>query len=86
VKGSGNYWVALKNSTGCSATSAVTSVATHKLSSDFNSDGTTNIQDFQMFVAEFGMFCTCQQDMNGDGIVDINDFRLFVGQFDRVCH
>jgi hypothetical protein len=86
VKSAGNYLVALKNSSGCSATSMFTTVATHKLTSDFNSDGVTDIHDFQLFVAEFGMFCTCQQDMNGDGVVNINDFRLFIGQFDQACH
>ena len=54
------------------------------LAGDLNLDGSVNINDFNLFVPNFGKtgtFTFAQGDLNGDGNVNINDFNLFVPNF-----
>lgn len=56
---------------------AVTEPAPHPL--DFNGDGSVDIEDFLLFLANFGCVGDdCVGDLTGDGMVSTNDLLLFL--------
>ena len=81
----GNYTVQIIDSNGCSSTSTNTVVLVNITQSDFNNDGSVDIDDFILFTPTYGLPCTCEQDLNNDGVVDIDDFLLFVPTFGTSC-
>ena len=50
---------------------------------DVNSDGATNISDFNILAGNFGasVATNTSGDLNGDGLVNISDFNILVGGF-----
>ena len=55
---------------------------------DFNTDGTVNIADFLMFVAQFGLSqgdegYDARYDLDGDNTVGIGDFLIFANAFGK---
>ena len=56
------------------------------LKPDFNGDGTVNIADFLLFVAQFGLSqgdkgYDARYDLDGDNTIGISDFLIFVNAF-----
>ncbi len=83
----GSYSVTITNASGCTSTSAPVQVVLNTLSSDFDNNGVTNVNDFLSIVGVFNLPCVgCPQDMNNDGVVNVNDFLLFVSQFGLQCN
>ena len=55
---------------------------------DFNGDGTVNITDFLLFVAQFGLSqgdkgYDARYDLNGDNTIGIGDFLIFASNFGK---
>jgi len=52
---------------------------------DLNNDGTVNISDLLLFMAEFGCLSGCTLDLTGDGTVSTPDLLVFLGAFGGGC-
>ena len=58
------------------------------LTQDFNADGTVNIADFLLFVAQFGLSqgdegYDARYDLDGDNTIGISDFLIFANAFGK---
>jgi hypothetical protein len=52
------------------------------LTADFNSDGTVNILDYNVLLANFGAdTCGNTADANGDCVVNILDYNVLLSEF-----
>ena len=59
-------------------------------SSDFDGDGTVDLDDFLLFVAQFGFNeddegYEARFDLDGDGIIGLGDFLIFANAFGKVA-
>jgi hypothetical protein len=52
---------------------------------DFNDNGTVDIDDFSIFLVEWGCMNECSADINTDGVVDLADFSWFLILFNATC-
>jgi len=78
--------VSFTDNPSCTATfsSAFTAPALCFCPTDFNGDGTTDIQDFLGFLGNFG--CSdCAEDLNGSGVAGSDDLLIFLGGFGLAC-
>lgn len=52
-----------------------------RLPADFNADGTVNLADYNVFVAEYGKTQSSPADLTKDGTVNLADYNQFVAAY-----
>lgn len=81
----GSYSVSVTDVNGCTY-STPAKVLANCDKPDLNNNGITDVDDFLLFVPQFGLLCTgCTSDFNHDGVVNVDDFLLFAPRFSQTC-
>lgn len=78
--------ISFSDNPGCSATFPAQFVAPAFCfcPTDFNGDGTTDIQDFLSFLSDFGC-SNCAADLNNSGVAGADDLLAFLNGFGEAC-